>query len=337
MALDGAAYSPKEFQLAIVAESTIGTANVSSMNLVNVDSVEMPNFNLTQVLDVRSGSSGRVFDVDDALTDEKGVTKEITFSGVFDQTVAPFLVQNCIGLAAVSDVTTIPATYTPPELETGDNSSVTIADTITIAVIAPATSGGNRSIIFPGCTITSLSISGDMANESGRLRFTATARTGYISSFTQAAPSTPTAYGTSYYSLATLAGTAKKTIAGAEDCVIQSFSLNLENPSEYVGQNDANGNPEAIVRAVPEISATLDATVKYDNQTAEFPTTMKAGTTVISNLANDATIADATSFGFIGSYGKITSVAYNEANAMMYDVSVKFGASGANAMLAITT
>jgi hypothetical protein len=337
MALDGAAYSPKEFQLAIKAESTIGTANVSTMQLVNVDSVEMPNFNLTQVLDVRSGSSGRVFDVDDALIDEKGVTKEITFSGIFDQTVAPFLVQNCIGLAAVSDVTTIPATYTPPELETGDATSITIADTVTIAVIAPATSGGNRSIIFPGCTITSLSISGDMSNESGRLKFTATARTGFITSFTQVAPSSTAAYGTAYYSLATLAGTAKKTIAGAEDCVIQSFSLNVENPSEYVGQGDASGNPEAIVRAVPELSATLDATVKYDNQTAEFPTTMKAGTTVISNLANDATIADATSFGFIGSYGKITSVAYNEANAMMYDVSVKFGASGANAMLAITT
>ena len=176
-----------------------------------------------------------------------------------------------------------------------------------------------------------------MANESGRLKFSATAKTGYISSFTQAAPSSPSAYGTSFYSLATLAGTAKKTIAGAEDCVIQSFSLNLENPSEYIGQNDANGNPEAIVRAVPEISATLDATVKYDNQTAELPTTMKAGTTVISNLANHATIGSATSFGFIGSYGKITSVAYNEANAMMYDVSTKFGASGANAMLAIRT
>jgi hypothetical protein len=337
MALDGAAYSPKEFQLAIKAESTIGTANVSTMQLVNVDSVEMPNFNLTQVYDVRSGSSGRVFDVADALTDEKGVTKEITFSGVFDQTVAPFLVQNCIGLAAVSDVTTIPATYTPPELETGDSSSITIADTVTIAVIAPATSGGNRSIVFPGCTITSLSISGDMANESGRLKFTATARTGYITSFTQAAPSSTSAYGTTYYSLATLAGTGKKTIAGAEDCVIQSFSLNVENPSEYVGQHDANGNPESIVRAVPEIAATLDATVKYDNQTAELPTTMKGGADAICNLADDATIADATSFGFIGNHGRITSVAYNEANAMMYDVSVKFGASGANAMLAITT
>ena len=336
MALDGQAFSPKEFKLAFVAESTIGTANVSSMQQVNVDSVEMPNFNLTQVLDTRSGSSGRVFDVDDALTDEKGVTKEITFSGVFDTTVAPLLLQNCVGKAESSDVVTIAYNYTPPELETGDSSSITIADTITIAVIAPATSGGNRSIVFPGCTITALSISGDMANESGRLRFTATARTGFISSFTQAAP-TPTVYGTSYYSLATLAGTVKKTIAGAEDCVILSFSLNLENPSEYVGQGDASGNPEAIVRAVPEISATLDATVKYDNQTAELPTTMKAGTTVISNLANHATIASASSFAFIGSYGKITSVAYNEANAMMYDVSVKFGASGSNAMLAVRT
>ena len=335
MALDGAAYSPKEFQLAIVAESNIGTAVVSSMQLVNVDSVEMPNFNLTQVLETRSGSSGRVFDVDDAHIDEKGVTKEITFSGVFDVTVAPLLLQNCAGIAESSDVVTVPYNYTPPELETAASSA--IQKTITIAVIAPATSGGNRSIIFPGCTITSLSISGDMANESGRLRFTATARTGFISSFTQAAPSSPSAYGTSYYSLATLAGTAKKTIAGAEDCVIQSFSLNLENPSEYVGQGDANGNPEAIVRAVPELVATLDATVKYDNQTAEFPTTMKAGTTVISNLANHATIGSASSFAFIGNYGKITNVSYNEANAMMYDVSVKFGASSTNAMLAIRT
>ena len=334
MALDGQAFSPKEFNLAFVAESSIGTANVSSMQQVNVDSVEMPNFNLTQVLDTRSGSSGRVFDVDDALTDEKGVTKVITFSGVFDTTVAPLLLQNCIGIAQSSDVVTIPYNYTPPELETG--ASAAIQKTITVAIIAPATSGGNRSIIFTGCTITALSISGDMANESGRLRFTATARTGFISSFTLAAP-TPTVYGTSYYSLATLAGTVKKTIAGAEDCVIQSFSLNLENPSEYVGQGDASGNPEAIVRAVPEISATLDATVKYDNQTAELPTTMKAGTTVISNLANHATIASASSFAFIGSYGKITSVAYNEANAMMYDVSVKFGASGSNAMLAVRT
>jgi hypothetical protein len=64
---------------------------------------------------------------------------------------------------------------------------------------------------------------------------------------------------------------------------------------------------------------------------------MKGGSDVICNLANHATIASATSFAFIGSYGRITSVAYNEANAMMYDVSVKFGASGSSAMLAVRT
>ena len=346
MALDGAAYSPKEFQLAIKIDSTIGAqSSTGSMQLVNVDSVEMPNFNLTQVLDIRSGSAGRAADIDDALIDEKGVTKEISFSGIFDTTVAPLLLQNCVGLTegtVTSDQITIPHTYTPPELETGAASAIN--KTITIAVIAPATSGGHRSIIFPGCVITSLSISGDMANESGRLRFTATARTGFISSFTQAAPSSPSAYGTSFYSLATLAGTAKKTIAGAEDCVIQSFSLNLENPSEFLGQGDASGNPESIVRAIPEFSATLDATVKYDNQTAELPTTMKAGTTVISNLANNATFASATGFGFLSTFGKITNVAYNEANAMMYDVSVKFfadasesGGTDSGRMLTIVT
>ena len=88
MALDGAAYSPKEFGLAIQAETTIGTAITSGMTRVNVDSVEMPGFNLTQVIEARSGSSGRVADVDDAFIDSKGTVKEITFSGTdFTQSV----------------------------------------------------------------------------------------------------------------------------------------------------------------------------------------------------------------------------------------------------------
>ena len=343
MALDGQAFSPKEFKLALVGESTIGTAVVASMKQVNVDSIEMPNFNLTQVLDVRSGTSGRVGDVADVLVDEKGVTKEITFSGVFDTDIAPVLLKNiCSGATVSSDLVTVAYNYTPPELQTGVSGDAT--KTLTIAVVNPKTNDGssdtNRSIIFPGCTITSLSISGDMANESGRLRFTATARTGYISSFNQADPSVAsafTAYGSTYYSLATLAGTAKKTIAGADDCVIQSFSLNIENPSEYVGQNDANGNPEAIVRGVPELAVTLDATVKYDDNTAGYFNAFKTNSDVVSNLADNATIADATSFGFIGSYGRITSLAYNEANAMMLDVSTKFFASGSNPLIAITT
>ena len=184
-------------------------------------------------------------------------------------------------------------------------------------MVNPKTNDGSsdehRSMIFPGCVITSLAISGDMSNESGRLRFTATARTGYISNFDEADPSVAnafTAYGSAYYSLATMSAGVKRTIAGAENSVIQSFSLNIENPAEFVGQS-TNGNPDAIVRAVPELSVTLDATVKYDSNTADYFEAHKANSHVISNVADNATIANASSFGFIGSYGRITNVAYN--------------------------
>ena len=351
MALDGTAFSPKQFKLAIgsTGESTTGNAKTDALIAVNIDSLEMPNFNLTQFMDVRSGTAGRVADIDDAFISELGTTKEISFSGVFDASVAPYLLQNCIGAAESSDITSIPFNYTPPALATGTTSQA-IQHTTTIHITAPNTTDASdgadtHSMTFPGCTITSLSITGDMANESGRLKFSATARTGYIATFSTAAISPASAYGTSYYSLATLAGSGLKTIAGATDCVVQSFTLNLENPSEYVGQNDANGNPESIVRAVPEIAATLDATVKYDNNnaagtqtTAEYQTAMKAGTTVATKFHNHASaLASASGFGLEALFGKITNVAYNEANAMMVDVSVKLFASSSGHVLQVKT
>ena len=348
MALDGASFSPKEFKLAIssTGEATQGTAKTDALFAVNIDSLEMPSFNLTQVLDVRSGTDGRVADITDAFTDEKGVSKEISFSGILDSQILPILLENCIARANDTSVITIPSTYEPPALATGATSQNQI-HTLTLHLSLPATTDASsgtdtHSMTFPGCTITSLQITGDMGNESGRLRFSATAKTGYITTFSTAEV-TPTAYTSNFFSLATLAGSGLKTIAGAKDCVIQSFSLNFENPSEYVGQHDSNGNPEAIVRAVPEIAVTLDATVKYDNNnaageqtTAEYQTAMKANTTVATSLHNHASaIASATGFGFEGAFGKITNVAFNEANAMMVDVSKKFFASGSNPMLKI--
>ena len=323
MALDGAAFSPKEFGLAIQAETaTLGTKKTDGMTRVNVDSVEMPAFNLTQVMDARSGSAGRVADGDDVFIDQKGVTKEISFSGVLDTTVAALLIQNCIAKEDSSNIVSIAYDYAPPELETGDTSSLTIADTITIAVLNPST-GSNHNMILPGCVITSLTISGDMGDESGRLKFSATARSGYIAEFNQAAP-TVSAYGTTFYSLATLSSGDAKKIAGCDDPVVQSFSLTVENPAEFVGQNDANGNPDAIVRAVPEISVNLDATVKYDANTGTLMNTMNTGANAAFYMGTHATIGDSsTTFAFESANARITSLSYNEANAMMIDVSTK--------------
>ena len=74
MAKDGAAYSPKEFQLAFIAEGTKGTANTTTMQLINVDSVTMPNLNPVIVNEVRSGT-GRVRKVADAFVCQKGIMK----------------------------------------------------------------------------------------------------------------------------------------------------------------------------------------------------------------------------------------------------------------------
>ena len=132
MALDGAAFSPKEFSLAIQLEANIGTAVVNSMTRVNVDSVEMPGINLTQVMEARSGSSGRVTDADDVFIDSKGTVKEINFSGVFDTVISDLLVQNACAVAAVSDMVAVSSSYTPPELETGASSGIEKTFTISI-------------------------------------------------------------------------------------------------------------------------------------------------------------------------------------------------------------
>ena len=118
--------------------------------------------------------------------------------------------------------------------------------------------------------------------------------------------------------------------------MIQQFKANIENPSEFIVQADSNGNPEAIVRAVPEISVSLDATVKYDNNTGTLMNTMNTGGNAPFYMGTHATIGDSsTTFAFQADNARITSLAYNEANAMMIDVSSKAVSSSSGNMFQI--
>ena len=166
MGLDGAGYASSEFKLALKAETTLGSQNVSSMNLINVDSVSLPALNPTQVMDVRSGD-GRTAKAADVFVSEKGTTKEISFSGTADSTVLPLLLQNIVTTAVGSSPASydVAYNYSPPDLEHGTTSS-TIRNTVTVAVVSPE-SGNDHSIIFPGCCLTALSLTGDMGDESG--------------------------------------------------------------------------------------------------------------------------------------------------------------------------
>ena len=231
MALDGAGYSPSEFKLAIKASSTIGTANVSSMNLVNVDSVTLPALNPNQTLDVRSGD-GRTAKVADAYTSEKHTTKEISFSGTADTTVLPLLLQNIVTTAVGSSPASydVAYNYSPPEIQ--DGASGSILTDVTVAVISPE-AGNDHSIIFPGCCLTSLSLTGDMGDEGGRIKMSGTFKTGFTPSYAQNKPTSMTAHGSTYYYLTDF--TTTRTVAGVANSVISSLAINLENDAVFQG------------------------------------------------------------------------------------------------------
>jgi len=303
--------------------------------LINIDSIEMPSFNPTQVFDVRS-SDARVAKVSDAYTSQKAVQHEVSFSGTADSTVLPLLLEHMfvvdkeqLSSDPVVNTYDLISSYTPDELE--HNATSDIEKTLSVAIYSPE-EGNDHSIIMEGATLTSLTINGDMGTENGRMKVSGTFKSGYKPSVGSARPAEK-AYGTTYYYLTTM--NTKKTVANKADSVLQSLSINMENPSEYLGYQGSDADPQAIARSIPEFGVTIDATVKYDDNTADMHDSLLQGTTVATELSNNATFTDATTFGVQASNCKITSVAFNEAAAMMLDVSMKVLAPSSGDMIRI--
>ena len=320
MALDGAGYSNSQFKMSFKPETTIGTAIVSSMNLLNIDAITFPTIAPTQVLDVRSGD-GRTAKVADAYISEKHTIKEISFSGYADQTTLPILLQAILTQAVGSSPASydVPFNYTPPELQIGASAS-TNTKTFTVAFISPE-AGDDHSIVFKGCVLSSLSLSMDMGSESGRVTMSGTFQTASTPSYGQSAPTSMTAFSANNYFLTDMHTTRK--VAGISNCVIASLTLNIENPRTFLGFNGSTAEPESIITAVPEININLDASIKYDDNTAGLSETFKNGTTVASELSNHGTWSSASTFGIKIDYGKITSLAMSENSAMFHDISIK--------------
>ena len=222
MAISTNAYSPKEFELGIDMEVECGTNDSSAFIGVNVDSISFPTLNPIQVFDVRS-HAGRVAQDVDAFLSNKQTVKEISFSGVLDTQIAPYLLDGIMGSASsepfnsVSAAYGIPENYSPAEIQLGTGGTTGGNHlTYTVAIISPAS---GKSIELPGMVFTSLTISGDMGEESGRLKFDATMQSGMSASFDQT-EAINTAYGSTYYSLGDT--TTKRTVAGTVDNLIQS-------------------------------------------------------------------------------------------------------------------
>ena len=329
MALVGDAFSPKQFQLGFKDETVVGTGVTSSMMLLDVDSVEFPNLAPLQVFDMKQGS-GRVFQITDAYIDEVLQTKEISFSGTADATSLPKLLSNITNSAERAiDSGVVPAafivtdSFQPATILVGGTSS-TIANTCTVAIFAPI---GGGDISFPGCRLTSLSISGDISAENGRIKMSGTFSTA-MNAATGGTYSSAAWSATKYHMSLFLPSAANFKVANAANPVLQSFSINIENPAQYMGSyTPSKVEPQAISLAIPELSCTYDATMKYDSNTDNLDALWLGGTSVATQMSNNTDWYASDGFGFYSPQGYITSLGYSESTAQMIDVSVKCAAT----------
>lgn len=322
MAISGNAFSPKEFELAICQETTCGTAKVDAMLGINIDSISFPTLNPTQVMDVRS-HSGRVAQDIDVFLSKAQTVKEVSFAGVLHNEIAPNFIEGVMGSATsdaegANELFQILDTYSPGEIVYGTTSGDR-AFTYTLAMISPVS---GKSVTIPGMVFTSLTISADMGEEAGRIKFEATMQSGKSANFDQTV-SVATDYSANYYSMGDMSF---RTVAGVADNLLQSFSLSIENPANFHGYS---GNDfEVISRAIPEISVNCDVTMKYDANSLEldaaFGGTQAAGgavTTIGTGAAIEAGTDDKFSFEMHNSI--ITNYALNEGAAMLVDLSLK--------------
>lgn len=308
---NGAVYSEGQFQVAIKAETSLGGALVTSMQYINIDAIYDPPLAGVEDL-VRKAGVGNTLKAVDHYRNIKGARKEFTLSGVADQTVLPMLISNvmtnAVGAAPASY--DIPYNYVAPTLlDNGVFSDDT--GTFTVAWIPPQ---ANKAKVYSGCVVTNLVIKGSALEDGGRVHFDATFSTGYTVSDNQASPTTPTAYPTTFYYLYDMNTT--RQIAGV-DVILNSFELTLENPAGFLGSQGANSDPQEISRGTSGDGCSAKGTfnVVYDDNTDALFTTNGAGSNLVFEFSNHATWASATTFGLMGSYGKIGEPTFDHAES----------------------
>ena len=342
-------YSPQEFRFGFLPEETIGTALVpasgKNLQLINVDSISAPSLNTEIVSDVKTGA-GRTAKAADLYVNSTLMKREISFSGTADYNSLPELLSAVMGVAEAStDLFKILVGHTPlfdmkTDVQRTDSgtgatyasawaaSGASNAGTHTVYIWSPVS---GKSMQFKGCTLQSLTVSADMGTESGRFKIEGSWVTSYDADLTATAPNSSyvTSYSSNYYHLTDID---THTVAGVSDPVMQSFSMTVENPTEYLGfVGTSEVKPEIISRAVPEISANWESTFKYDSDSAGLFETYEAGT----NVALTTSDSSGTKIGFTSANNVLTAVSFAENAAQYVTVGAKVLAGSSGSMLEI--
>jgi len=317
------AHQPNDFGIGIIHDTTTGTP-VDNTTQLFTDSVSLPSFAPDQDLSPKSGKF--VADFEEIYSSSKNTPVEISFTGLLNDT-AMTLIEGILHSAASSGAVTTTDSYTAPNLYHGATTAAATR-TYTVKVLSPQTtdnsSVADNCVELTGCTVTNFSVFADSTSDSGRVKYSATLKTGYSPVFSHAA-NTIGAVSTS--GMRTIHDFTSRTIAGVSDPVMQSFNLSIENPADYIGWDPSNNRPYAISRSVPEGPVVnLSSTVKLDYDTRTLLNNYfnaSAQTGLTNHIANHGTFGSATEFGFTCDKAIITGVSFNEQAAMMYNVEQK--------------
>ena len=266
MAINTSIYSGKEFSVYIGSDETVGTKDDSSngdaMYRLDVEGMTLPSFTPNQEFEMRSGS-GRVAEFGQVFSSTKRVVTEVTLTGRVELQSLPILYENLFSQAATANNNFKIATgYTPGVFEHGEATGATVFNkTLTLFFLAPTAAD---SITLPGCVCTSLALSADMGTASGRYDYTATFQTMYqpvkgTDSVSSANELTTTLGSTNMYlseqttkDFNIMEYNAAGNDVSSINPVISSLSLTIESPSQFLGAQGTNAEPEGFARAVPE-------------------------------------------------------------------------------------
>jgi len=301
MAIDPTAYGLTEFKAAIIAETTAGTINKTAMRLVNIDNPASITRNPTLFTGIRSGD-GRTAKQAEVYASQYGMEKSIQMSGLWDTALGLILLENVIG-ATTSTTINVAANYTS-EITLGASGLSDNIHTLSFVNIIPE---GDKSEYYPGCVVDELKLMGDTANDGGRFHFDATLKT-RGNAEVAAAPTTPTAFGTTRRSIYDFGAAASvisfATLGGEADAILDSFELNFKSNVQWGGLG-VNGVGQVINRGMPEFEVTGVFGLKFDANTVDSNVRYLAGTAVEVEVHSAATLV--TGPGWTGSYGRITA------------------------------
>lgn len=281
MAVNSTTFSGKQFEVYIGAEDTIGTfdatSNWSGNYQIDVEGITLPTFNPAQEFEMRTGS-GRIAEFAQVFSSTKRVVTEFTLTGRLNLMTWTIFMENIMadtfdGGTGSDSVMTTPNDYAPANFKHGDShaENTDFEETLSVYFQAPTAADSYK---LSGCVCTSFSIDADMDSNAGRFNYSATFQTGYQPAKGAQSVSSAASIGSDYMYLSTLGykNIDIKDYDGSTDQdgidpIFKTFNMSIESPSQFLGAQGANANPQVFARAVPELDIKWGGAVKYDAET----------------------------------------------------------------------